>query len=624
VAYKITDAQFLSDKIKVSSFNLDSSEQTITQILAKNKEEKRILKKILKGKEQINHGRFLIDDMDLVNPSFVKRRTTFIKTDTYLERFIPPQFSLVVTTLLNAKLFRDFRLKSSQRKYDYLDFKKSGNNVTVAKLKEELDQIINEYTVKELEGEANKIADFTRHLLEFNERKAEELTSYDNLVLKVVAKSYADQLVQLNNYNLMLQFLQALYDDVYTFSNLRNSCTCEYNVNNSSNKILRRSKKELRYSETKYVVLKQLKYLGIRITEYRFKIFQQNQLINQLKKQLNIEITKQKQDSTRERERNLNNFLNAWKRVLNDQFDIFKQKQMNYLSKMLKNKSSIIARTLIIHIHTYHQKVLSQSIEFESLDDFKIAKKEAKSKLISVWNQAVEYNEKQLELYDIKIDWFLKSTFKLSSLNIVFMKILRAINLGKKNIVFTDFIKLFNQQDFEKLLAVLQNIKRKNPDFSFIMLQSQIEKFPELEGIMYMFNNNRFDRQYLKPQIDLHPEEYRKILFNNTGIKYHYDNDKIIISNQKYLWAHPSVELEKSGTFFVNPFAFKVQFHEPTEPNTIGLKVHKKRANGFNDPEMFFAKTKDGQHFYFYNNSDVEIQALDKVWVCFNIKEIRV
>jgi len=115
------------------------------------------------------------------------------------------------------------------------------------------------------------------------------------------------------------------------------------------------------------------------------------------------------------------------------------------------------------------------------------------------------------------------------------MKILRAINLGKKNIVFTDFIKLFNQQDFEKLLAVLQNIKRKNPDFSFIMLQSQIEKFPELEGIMYMFNNNRFDRQYLKPQIDLHPEEYRKILFNNTGIKYHYDNDKIIISNQKYL-----------------------------------------------------------------------------------------
>jgi hypothetical protein len=39
---------------------------------------------------------------------------------------------------------------------------------------------------------------------------------------------------------------------------------------------------------------------------------------------------------------------------------------------------------------------------------------------------------------------------------------------------------------------------------------------------------------------------------------------------------------------------------------------------------MYFAKTKDGQHFYFYNNSDVEIQALDKVWVSFNIKEIRV
>jgi len=115
------------------------------------------------------------------------------------------------------------------------------------------------------------------------------------------------------------------------------------------------------------------------------------------------------------------------------------------------------------------------------------------------------------------------------------MKILRAINLGKKNIVLTDFIKLFNQQDFEKLLLVLQNIKRKNPDFSFIMLQSQIEKFPELQGPIYMFNENKFDQQYLKPQIDLHPMEYRKSLFNNTGIKYHYDNDKIIISNQKYL-----------------------------------------------------------------------------------------
>jgi len=70
--------------------------------------------------------------------------------------------------------------------------------------------------------------------------------------------------------------------------------------------------------------------------------------------------------------------------VLNDQFEIFKQKQMNYLSKILKNKSSIIARTLIIYIHSYHQKVLSQSIEFESEQEFKIAKKEAKSKLISV------------------------------------------------------------------------------------------------------------------------------------------------------------------------------------------------------------------------------------------------
>jgi hypothetical protein len=311
MAYKITNAKFVNEKIKLDSFNLDTSKHLITQLETKNNDEKRLLTRIMKGKEQIKSGRFLIDKLDLVSPQFVKSRTTFIKGDNYLERFIPAKFKLVFTTLLNPVFFRQARMNTINAKYDYLDFKKSGANQTVANLKRELAKIITDYIRHEGNKADKKIADFNDRLLEFNERKANELDHYQDLVLKVVSKSYFDELVKLNNYNLTLQFLQALYDDVYNFSNLRNSCTCEYNVRNSSNDQLRKSRSELSYQETKYVVRKQLKYLGTRVTEFRLKIYSQTNLVMQLKKQLNIEITKRKSQNEKFDKAELHSFLSS-------------------------------------------------------------------------------------------------------------------------------------------------------------------------------------------------------------------------------------------------------------------------------------------------------------------------
>jgi hypothetical protein len=123
----------------------------------------------------------------------------------------------------------------------------------------------------------------------------------------------------------------------------------------------------------------------------------------------------------------------------------------------------------------------------------------------------------------------------MSSLNIVFMNILRSINLNRQNIVLTDFIKLLNYQDFEKLLAAIEKIKLKKPEFSFIMMQSQTDKFPFLKQSIYAFKDNKFESVKLKNEIDDHYLTYRKNLFNNYGIKYTYENERIFIDKKKYL-----------------------------------------------------------------------------------------
>jgi len=623
MAYKITDAKFVNEKIDLASFNLDTSTDLITQLETKTNEQRRLLKRIIKGKEQIKSGRFLIDNMDLVNPRFVKSRTTFINPDSYFERFVPTKFLLILTTLFNSKFYRNARLNTITNKYNYLDFKKSGTNLTVSQLKEQLDKTINEYILKEGNEEAAKIAELNQRLLKFNLKKANEFEKYHDLVLKVVSKSYFDELVKLNNYNLMLRFSQALYDDVYNFGNLRNSCTCEYNVKNSLNRVIRKSKNELSYKETKYVVLRQLKYLGIRISEFRIKVLRQSRLVSQLHHQLKIEINKRKNMKIKNFDKNsINNFLDSWRQLIDDQSDIYKQKQKSYLANVLTKKSYLIARTLIIYIHTYHQKVLSQSIKFESRNDFKIGKEQKKAKLISIWKQAVDYNKKELQEYGIKMDWFLKSTFKVSSLNSIFSKILRSINLRKKNIIFTDFIKTLNYQDFEKLLSVIKKIKEKRPDFSFVMMQSQLEKLPFLDKPIYAFKKKDFKEVNLADEITNDYKEFKKELFNNAGIKYNYDNGRIYIDNKKYLWS--GKKLRKSGTFFVNPFSFEIKFVEPTSNDKVSLLVNIKKATNFNDLEMYVAKAPKSKPFYFYNNSGVELDSLSSVWLCFSLDQINI
>lgn len=240
MSYKITNAKFLNQKILVKNFDFSTEKNTITQVHFQNNHQKKLFTRILKGKEQIGEGRFLVDGLDLVNPKFVKNHATFIHTDKYIERFIPAKIILVLSSLFNPKFVRDARIKHLRTKYDYLSFLSSKLNLTDAQLKGKLDKAISDFINNETKIEERVLGEFEQQMHKFNQQQSNEIFSKLNSVVKVVARSYYKEKIKLVTYNLTLTFFQALYDDVYKFNSLRNSCTCEYNAKKSSNKEVRK------------------------------------------------------------------------------------------------------------------------------------------------------------------------------------------------------------------------------------------------------------------------------------------------------------------------------------------------------------------------------------------------
>ncbi len=623
MSYKITNAKFLNQKILVKNFDFSTEKNTITQVHFQNNHQKKLFTRILKGKEQIGEGRFLVDGLDLVNPKFVKNHATFIHTDKYIERFIPAKIILVLSSLFNPKFVRDARIKHLRTKYDYLSFLSSKLNLTDAQLKGKLDKAISDFINNETKIEERVLGEFEQQMHKFNQQQSNEIFSKLNSVVKVVARSYYKEKIKLVTYNLTLTFFQALYDDVYKFNSLRNSCTCEYNAKKSSNKEVRKVWKELSYQQTKYVVKKQLKYIGIKISENRTLITRQNLLVNQLKKQLNLELKKFyfREKFSREQVTSFNKTLNNWRRVIDDQVDIFTRAQQDYFFKTLMKNSQYVVKVLVVKIHHYHQLVLSNSLKYRSKEDFKKNKVYYKKQIVSVFKQALDYNTKLMKKFNINLDWFLKSTFKLSSLNILFVKIIRAINMNRDNIFLMDLVHLLSQNDFEKLLATIKLMKETNAKMTFTMLESKTGKLPFLDQKIYTLNDGYFEDALLTKLIDVYPETYRFDLFGTRNLfRYEYENQHIKLYNKREPYSQDN--LPAKGYAFINPFKMNYETTTNFAKNKIAVISDFKRTNNFNDPHMYYCKNKKGYKFYFYDYDHNDLNKVHRGIVTFDLSAI--
>lgn len=623
MSYKITNAKFLNQKINVKNFDFSTEGKYLNQVLFKNNQQKKLLTRILKGKEQINGGRFLVDNLDLVNPKFVKNRASFIYTDKYIERFIPARFILVASTLVNPKFMRNARIKHLRTKYDYLSFLSSKTNLTDFRLKTKLDKAVSEFINNETKVEEKVLLEFEQQLNKFNTEQSNEIFSKHNSIVKVVARSYYKEKLKLNTYNLTLTFFQALWDDVYKFDSLRNSCTCEYNAKKSSNKEVRRVWKELAYQQTKYVVKKQLKYIGIKILENRTLIYRQTHLVKQLKKQFDIELKKfyTQHNLSRDQITSFNKTLTNWKKLNDDQVDIFTKSQQNYFFSTLAKNSQYIAKVLVVKIHHYHQLVLSNSIKYRTKEEFKKNKVYYKEQIISVFKQALDHNKDLMEKFNINLDWFLKSTFKLSSLNILFVKIIRSINLNKNNVFFMDFIHLLSQNDLEKLISTIKIIRESNPKICFNILDSHANKFPFLDQELYALNDGYFEKTTLTKLINAYPEEFRFDLFGTRNLfRYEYDDQHLKIYNRREPYVHE--ELPPRGYAFINPFEMKYENETNFGKNKIAVISDIRKTTNFSDPYMYYCKNEKGYKFYFYDNDKNNLGDIERGIITFDLDSI--
>lgn len=292
MSYKFENVTLVNKKLPVDVLNFEAPKGAITNLFIGDRAQMKTFTRILRGQEKILKGRYLIDELDLVNRRFIKNRQKFITNDKFFERLVPPKIALTLSLLFDAKYLRRARVKKIDKKYSYKSFVDSGNDMGDMKVRREIDEAVSKFINDFSASETKLLNNFNATITEFNIKQIGEIYKEFLPQTRILAQEAAKVREEIANKELLLTFFQSLYDRVYAFNELRSSCTCEYNAKRSSNKEVQRHHRKFAYGQTKYMVMKQLKFIGIRISELRVEIYRARKFAQQLERELRYETKK--------------------------------------------------------------------------------------------------------------------------------------------------------------------------------------------------------------------------------------------------------------------------------------------------------------------------------------------
>ncbi|AVN59241.1 hypothetical protein [Mesoplasma florum] len=601
MSYKIKNFSPSNNKETLKKVDFESKPGQITNVYLEDEKQKSF-KKIILGRQKNKTGRYQVDNEDVINKNFIKLHTEYIKADTWFERLVPTKWILALSLLSDLQFLRNARIKYAEKKYEYLSLLDSKNDLSDLKLRRDIDEAINKFIKFSNESHEKIINNLDDVLSKLNDGMSQKMFNEFSPQVKVLSKALFDIEKEKLLKRMEFKFVQVLYDRVESLNELRDSCTCEFNTKKSNNKLLRKRKNLFEYKQTKFIVEKQLKFLNIRLNKLRLEsillIFRKRTISTQFKFELdkfykNYSVAKEVQQE-------ISSELNNWKKVIKDKVSDQNLTEKKFLFNFIKTESSLLTKFIISNIHNYHKLILTGEVKYGNKNEFLSLRKHYKKQIVPVFKQAELWMENNFKNLDINFEWFLKGSFKLTSLNMIYVKILKAINLGKKNIILSDFLHLLTNKDYEMLFDTISKINEFYPEISFIILHSRTFTISDISKNkkIYWSRNNELIKTtnkefFEKNLIDICKNE----LGESNVFSYTKESDNLIDVENR-LWNVNTKKFNESGFIFINPLEISTEF---IENNSVPINVRIIRTNKYHDKNMYFGITKNKTKIYFYS-----------------------
>ncbi|AVN64692.1 MULTISPECIES: hypothetical protein [Mesoplasma] len=601
MSYKIKNFSPSNNKESLKKVDFESKPGQITNIYLEDKKQKSF-KRIILGRQKNKTGRYQVDNEDVINKNFIKLRTEYIKADTWFERLVPTKWILALSLLSDLQFLRNARIKYAEKKYEYLSLLDSKNDLSDLKLRRDIDEAINKFINFSNESHEKIINNLDDILSKLNESMSQKMFNEFSPQVKVLSKALFDIEKEKLLKGMEFKFVQVLYDRIESLNELRDSCTCEFNTKKSNNKLLRKRKNLFEYKQTKFIVEKQLKFLNIRLNKLRLEsillFFRKRTISTQFK----FELDKfyKTYSVAKEVQQEISSELNNWKKVIKDKVSDQKLTEKKFLFNFIKTESSLLTKFIISNIHNYHKLILTGEVKYGNKNEFLSLRKHYKKQIVPIFKQAELWMENNFKNLDINFEWFLKGSFKLTSLNMIYVKILKAINLGKKNIILSDFLHLLTNKDYEMLFDTINKINEFYPEISFIILHSRTFTISDMskDKKIYWSRNNELVKTtnnefFEKNLIDICKNE----LGESNVFSYTKESDNLIDVENR-LWNVNTKKFNESGFIFINPLEISTEF---IENNSVPINVRIIRTNKYHDKNMYFGITKNKTKIYFYS-----------------------
>ncbi|WFQ89902.1 hypothetical protein MFERI13461_00131 [Mycoplasma feriruminatoris] len=625
MSYKIKELTFRSKKATLNKVDLVVDDGQIVDIVIDNKEQMDFFKKVLLGKKKNNSGRFQIDDFDIINRAYTRKHVEFIKRDTWFQRTIPSKWILVLSLLFDQSFLRSAADKYIEKKYEYLSLVASKGEANDKRLRQNIDNLISKHINTKIREEQKALNSAISEQKKRNQEKFLAIPEQWPIQIRLLYKARENLEAEIRTATLMLMFQQNLWDNIYTLNELRDNCSCEYNAKHSSNKRLKKNWKKFAYKQTYYAVNKQLRVISTKIADLRISIFSKKRKLNQFDHQiwfefkkyfkslLALEEYKSKKRFTWTEQDEMRKYFVDWRNANENSLNEIEKNQRELFIDPIRQTTQALGGEINFLIHQYHERVLSDELEYLEKHRFAMQKKQKKKEIKSVFKQAVEQMSTSVDKYNIKFEWFVKSSVKYLSLNIVYLKILKAINLKKKNIIFSNITKHLSEKELLQLLETIKRIQENHPFMTFIFLNDSISDVYNLDKNIYFVNNKLelkelsttdiFDILLKRQENNINKISYKKISENQIKIL----NDS--------LWVLTNYDLKNSGFISFNPLKISPDINNSSD---LLLEVKIIKSKKFIDKSMWCGITNDKQKIYFYDKkesymeNDVALIAINK------------
>lgn len=615
MSFLLKNTKFNNKKINLQNINLDIKSSNVVSLLARERQASKQIKNILIGNHSVKSGIFKIDGYDKVNKQWTKTRVSLIKPGNRFFRQWPEKFWLYFSLLFNKNFYTEAKVNYLNSKYSFLSFSTSKNNETDLSMRRKVELMIEKFIDGSIEVEEQWLSDFLKQIVTFNDSNLEE--RYPNLAehIKIITRDYFYLKEKTANLELFQNFLQSLWDKVYSFIDLNSLCTCEYNANKSKQKSIKKKAKELNFRQHIYLVRKHLKIIDVKVGNVKSKIEKNKFVLKGLEKQIKQELIKFNY-AKQKKVKTLETFF-SWRQLVQDQRYEFRKKQEKMFYDALFDESTTLRGKIVEVMHKYHKKVLDDDVMDGDFNKFREKKRELKNKITSVYKQAITWTDTTAEDLGISFN-LLKNSLKFSAINNIQFKLLKSVYLNKYNIIFYNVLEKLSYDEAEEIINAANNLKKLNPKFTVVFIEKSINKLHNVKEDFVLVENSFVKKTNLENLLGESWSTYGSDFFiDKNRVPFTYDGKNLRVDNQKVKLETKSLPLK--GQILLNPFEIYTNKKDITG-HYFEFQGEISKNNIFIDREMYEVVLNNDAKILFYSPRGYDIG--DKVKIYFNNKAI--